>query len=281
MWLIFALLSAFFFALYVVLARVYSVDVIHARAYGIVWAICAGVLLLPFVLYSLTQWDVSSVPQAAFTTLAISICFYALYDRTQFAVRKYLEASHAALLSQITPVCSVLTLWLLAQEQLTPGRMVAMSFIVIGNGIVSEGGWSGWKKQGVLLGLFSFGSLGVAFALDKIASTTFPVPVYAFCVYLLPALFNALIPPISPVILRKQAQGTLGKLFLLAATNVLGAVFYLLAFKTGEGGPVIMIVSSSLIIAVLMSIVFLREQTYLLRKGIAAVLVALGTYLLI
>ena len=281
--IVFASVSAIAFASYHVFARVYSVHTKDARAYSILWGGLCALILLPFIPFFIGDWRLEDVPRHLAVAMLMASCFYALYDRTQFAVRKYLEASEAALLSQISPVASLLMLWVFLGEQPTSSKILAAAIIITGNGVVMmpNGVHRVTFRRGTLLGVFSFGSLGIALAIDKLGSSGFPVPLYAALIYGLPALLNITVPPLSWRTLKNEARGTLGKIFVLAALNVIGTLGFLLAFRTEEGGKVLLIVSTAALLSVLMGVVLLREHDHLFRKLVASILVGVGIWLLV
>lgn len=281
--IILASVSAIAFASYHVVARVYSIHTKNARAYSIIWGSLCVLILLPFIPFFIGEWRIEDVPKNLVVAMLIASCFYSLYDRTQFAVRKYLEASEAALLSQISPVASLLTLWIFLGEEPTVSKILAAVLIITGNIVVMmpNGGRRVIFRKGTILGVFSFGALGIALAIDKLGSSGFPIPIYAALVYGLPVLVNITTPPLSVKTMKDEAHGILGKLFVLAALNVIGAFGFLFAFRTGEGGKVLLIVSTASLLSVLMGIVLLKERDHLLRKLIATVFVGVGIWLLV
>ncbi|MBT3293021.1 DMT family transporter [Candidatus Peregrinibacteria bacterium] len=279
--IVLASLSAICYTTYNVLGRVYSINSNNARAFSVVWGSICTLLLLPLIPFYIKGWNISDAPRYILIALLISVFFYALYDRTQFAVRKYLQASETALLYQISPVASLLTLWLFLGEEPTLIKILAALFILLGNGIALGPTKSNILKRGVILGLFSFSVLGIALAIDKLGSSIIPIPLYAAAVYALPTIFNISVPPMQIKTIIFESKGKLLKILLLAISNVAATLFLYSAFRLGDGGTVLLIVSSSTLLSVLFGIVLLREHNNLYKKGIATIFVSIGLMLLV
>lgn len=205
-----------------------------------------------------------------------AVAVYTVYNRFQFTMRRMVEASDAALISQIAPVASLIALYIVAGEELTMAKSLAALCILGGNALIVWQPGGGTSVRGLVMALLLFVCLGIGFAMDKIASASVSLPFYMLLIYFLPAVLTGLTPPIAPSALKKESASALLMLLLLAAVTVIGGLAGLQAFRLAEGGSVILLNSSSSTLTVLLGIVVLREYDRLLRKMIAALLVFAG-----
>ena len=188
-----------------------------------------------------------------FLMIGSAVC-WTLFDRSQFLVRKRFDASDTAILSQVSPVVAVLALYILIGESFTSQKLIAAACIIAANGLVLADRTKAITGLVIVMGLWIFTLQGLAIAFDKIVSPHFAIFLYAALLYGLPGLLNLLLPPLSSSTLFAELRIHGWKLPLLALIDVLGAFFYLAAFRIAEGGSTIIILASVPVLSVLLGL---------------------------
>lgn len=277
-WLIYALLSAFCATLYALMSKVLSINSDNPRAFSVIFGLSAAICSL--LLFTIEPFSMRPVEIPLLLLTIISTILYAIYDRTQFYARKYLEASRISVIWKLSTFVSVLIAILFLKEDITIIKICAVLLILLGNILVLYNNKRVATDRGLVFAFVATFSVGIALVLDKKASAGFALPVYSAIIFFVPALYNQLFPLIPVKDLKRELQLASWKITALAGINVLTYYFILKAYTLGDASSVIPVSSSDTILAVLLAILFLKERTHMKIKIIAALCAFVGIILI-
>ena len=278
LWLVYALSSAFLFALVALLSRVVSIDSAHPRAYSSIFGLSAGVCtLFLFFLEPFSFRPVSTI--VIILTICSTLC-YSVGDRVAFTVSKSIEASLVTIIDKLTPVVTFVASLIFLGESFTLLKLVAVILILLGNLLIVYKSTIIKFDTPFFLALFAAASVGIGLTIDKHISIAYALPVYAFINFFAPALYNTFLPPIPLSIVVREAKVAFWRILLIAAGSVLSYYFVLKAFSLADASRVVPIMSSSTLIVVLAGAIFLKERTDIGRKLLAGLCVCVGVVLI-
>lgn len=116
-WFIYALLSAFCATIYALMSRVLSVKSDNPRAFSVIFGLSAAIFSL--LLFTLEPFSMQPVEIPIIILTIMITILYAIYDRTQFSARKYVEASSLSIIWKFSTFVSVLIAVLFLRENIT------------------------------------------------------------------------------------------------------------------------------------------------------------------
>lgn len=279
-WVIFALLSLTFSATFQILSRILAVKSENPRVFSTIFNAIAAALA--FLLLFLEPWSIKSFPPLGIIFLTLlSTVLYGIFERTQFYVRKNIDASTLTILFRLAPVVTLIASFLILKESITFVKIAAVACIIGANILLASGKGSFKFNKYLLLAIICAVSLGLAWAIDKKASVYYSTVIYSVIIWALPIFYIASFPLVSFKSISSEFKISTWKIPLLAAANVLQFYFQLKALYLADASKVIPVISSSTVLTVLLGIILLKERNNLGRKIIAGALVFIGVLLLI
>lgn len=277
-WFVFALIAAFFGVIYNILGRILSIDSENPRAFSVVYNTLAGIIVLFILFVDPGKWQVPPL-QIIFLTL-VGIVFYGFFNRTEFYSKKYINASTSAIIGKLAPVITFIASILFLKESINFEKIIAAILILGGTIIATYDPKNVNLKKGLNYTIIMCVSLGLAWTVDKVASSYYPLAIYAFITYLIPNIFVIFFPTLSFQSLRKEFKHANWKVVLLATVNVCLYYSLIKAFQYGEASKIMLVYSISGIFIILIGVVFLKERENLLKKLLAGAIVFIGVLLL-
>lgn len=275
----FALLAAFLFTAFGLLARVLSVQSKSPVAFATLYGIFGTVFSLPIIL--IEPGNFQGITAIVLFTTFLATVFYGTQEATQFFMRKYLEASRSTIFYQLTPVVTFITSLIFLNETISTEKILGISFIVGGNMIAVYKHGGHVTRRGLFFALITVISLGFAYVADKAAFSHYPLGVYMVISYLFPAIY--VIPFIGGnrlSALRGELSLARWKLPLLGLVSALGYYFLLKTFSVAEASIAVPIIFTSTIFTALGGIVLLGERSSVFQKLAGSVFVFIGIVLL-
>ena len=274
----FAILSAIFKGFEKVLHR-YILVKEDSLSYAFIWHITSSIFLLPIFLIEF------KFPEQYFAwfLIIISSVLWATVAYTGFKAYSLLDVSIKTPIGKSKILFVLLLSIIFLKETLTLEKVLGTTLIFCGIIFLTykKGKQFGnLRDQGVQLTLLSSFLMSIVLLIDKYATNFFNPGMYSFLVFFLPAII------IFPFIIKRKTElkSILTNRFKATVLTVLLGTtsYYLLlrAFKFEEASVVIPIIEMSTLIAVFGGIKYLKEETEIAKKIIAAIIVILGAILL-
>lgn len=280
MWLTLSLLSALTFTVLNLLTRILAVKSTHPRVFSFVYN-CFGALFT-FLVFLMEGKGVSlfqTLPVRQVAYLSLAAFFYALFERFQFIARKHIESSTLVIVFRLTTVTAFLGSLVFFKESATLSKIVGATLLIGSSLIVIHKNPQFKNLRALGVAVFCAVALGLAWMLDKPASSGLSASFYSALMWAIPLPFIAL-PTLTIPQVKTELRIGWWKIALAAFLNVLGFVLYLKALSLAEASRVIPIVSSSATLVVLGGIIFLNERSHIAKKLIAGALMFIGILLL-
>ncbi|TSC88159.1 MAG: Uncharacterized protein G01um101416_182 [Microgenomates group bacterium Gr01-1014_16] len=277
-WLILASTAAVLFSLNSLLGRVLAVKSQNPRAFAFVYNLFGALFALG--LWFLHPQPISNVPPLAWQLLVLSIILYGVFNRFEFYARKHVESSTLSILTKFIPVITFTLSIVIWKETVTLNKLLAAALIIGGTmaAVYKKGRIE--FNQGLKYAAIIIVSLGLAWTVDKKASSYFPLALYAFATYLPPNIFLLPFPFLKWSQIVTEIKLANWKIAFLAFVNMTAYYTLISAFQYGEASKVVLITSTSTILTVIAGITLLKERENISRKIVAALIVVIGALLL-
>ncbi len=251
-----------------------------ALSYGFALNMLGAILFIPFAITHL-EFPESKL---AWALLLLSSLIWALVTYFSFLAYKYLDVGSKAPSAKAAKLIIVMILSVvILKEQITLLKSIGFILIILALVMVTYNHKLKIfeiKNKGVRYTFLSSSLAGVALLIDKYETAYFNTNMYAFLLYLLPALF--LLPFLfnSKKEMKSLIKNKYG--FLIGATLLSMSYYYfiLLAFKTENASIVIPLIEASTFFAVIFSIIFLKERERIFQKILATIIVIIGAVLI-
>lgn len=260
------------------LMRVSAVNSRNPRAFSAVYNSIAAVLALG--LYLVSQETVFRLPPWPIIGLTIlAIIMYGIFERTQYFIRKRVEASVTSILFQLAYVVSFSLSIIVLGESFTVPKAAGAGLIIGGNLLIAFKNKQLKFDRGWWWALVPPIAIGVAWTIDKVASSYYPLSLYSTLIWAA-GIIIIVLPKISVRELGWELKNAGGRVWVMAVLSVGNYYLLLKALSMQEASRVIMVFATQGVLVVLAGIIFLRERTQIFRKIVAACLVFGGILLL-
>ncbi len=280
-WFGYSLIALVCFTFFNLLNRVVAVKSEEPRAGAFafnVWGALVAIVLFLFTSHQKINLQPLFNPFTALLVIA-SIIMYSGYERLQFTVKKHIDASTTTILFRLSPVFTFILSILFLRESLSIQKIIGVILILSGNLLlVIKGKVLNFNKYfwfGMLCTLF----LGIAWTIDKAASSRLNSDLYTLLLWVGPVLFIFL-PWISLKSIKNEFILGSYKSVIMAVLNVVGFYFQIVALSKGEASRVIPIISANSVLIVILAIFLLNERSHVGKKLIAVGLATVGVILL-
>lgn len=241
------------------------------------------ILLLGTDLGPARSIDFSRIPVTGWLALAASSILYTIFTFLNYKAFQTVEATERAVVSQIQIGWVVLMGVLLLGEH--PGFAQAAGIVLVVAGALLctyRKTHHRWGVQGVQL--VAFGSLvsGTATLADKVAIGYFPILLYAFWLFVLPAA-------VALAIMGRKAMARMrgawkrhgaGPLLLLAVASTLPYVALLLALQLMPVSEVVPLINTNIVLTALGGMLLLGEHEGWPQKVLGAILAFAGAWMI-
>ena len=194
---------------------------------------------------------------------------------------KIVDASEFTIVFASRALWTIIGAIIFLKESFSTQQVLGTILIILSVVLVS------WKKQkfsfskGFIFSVLAALSFGLAFTNDAFIVNNFDVPSYLTIAFILPSLAVLAIYPKSTAKMKPLFEGkTLLKLGLLGVFYAVSAITIFLAYQVGKNASQIAPLSqTATIITVVLSVIFLKERTDLLRKLLGAIISFAGVVL--
>ena len=249
-------------------------------AYSIVFQLLTGILIGIYAVFKgfSTPNLVPLIPNLVLMTI-----LYGAGNVFIFSALKMVDASEFTIVFVSRALWTIIGAIIFLKESFSAQQALGTFLIIVSVILVS------WKKQkftfsegfifSVLAGLFfGFGFINDAFILNN-----FDAPSYLTIIFIIPSLAIWVIYPKSTVKMKPLFEKkTLMKLGLLGILYAISAITIFLAYQVGKNASQIASLGqTATIITIVLSVVFLRERSDLLKKLIGAIISFIGVVLII
>ncbi|OGY97755.1 MAG: hypothetical protein A3A43_01795 [Candidatus Liptonbacteria bacterium RIFCSPLOWO2_01_FULL_56_20] len=274
-----ALAAAILFTTYGLVSRVLAKSSSDPLAFSVLYGVWSS--LIATLLFLFEPWRFGDITLGVLFITFLATVLFAIFQGTEFFSRKYLEASRLTVLFQITPVITFVASVFFLREGVSLEKIIAITLIALGNiiAVYKHGGYI--TPRGLLFGLITVCSLGLAYVADKAVFEYYPIGLYIIITYLVPSFYASfLLGGEWGTRLKNETRATSWKIPLLGAISVLGYYLMLSTFRVAEASVAIPIIYISTILTAFGGVVILKETTNIPQKLLGAVFVFLGVILL-
>jgi len=278
LWLIFALLSAFFTGANSIFHRVIMLKE-DTMSYACIFQYLAALFFIPFLIGEF------AIPSEIFAwaLVVIASALWAIESFVAFEAFTHIPISIRAPMDQIKLVFILILSVLLLSESLLIEKIIGTILIFIGVFMLTyekQRWFAGFANKGVKFIFISAFVYSLVAIVDKAALNYFTAGTYGFMVFLFPAMI------LTPFLRKKKSE--VKQLFKQSWLVMIGAVvlsifafyFRLKAFSLAESSMVFPITRLGILISVLSGIIFLKERKYVGRKIVAAIIAIIGASLI-
>lgn len=278
-WQILLSISVITYSISVLLQRVLlKNDKSDPIAYSIVFQLLTGILIGIYAVLNgfSTPNLVPLIPNLVLMTI-----LYGAGNVFIFNALKMIDASEFTIVFASRALWTIIGAIIFLKESFSAQQSLG-TFLIIASIILVS-----WKKQkftfskGFIFSILAALSFGFAFTNDAFIVNNFDVPSYLTIAFIIPSLAVWAIYPKSTVKMKPLFEKkTLMKLGLLGVFYAISSITIFLAYQVGKNASQIAPLNqTATIITVMLSVVFLKERSDLLRKLIGAIISFIGAFL--
>jgi drug/metabolite transporter (DMT)-like permease len=247
-------------------------------AYSIVFQLLTGILIGIYAMFNgfATPNLVPLIPNLILMTI-----LYGAGNVFIFSALKMIDAAEFTIVFASRALWTIIGAIIFLKESFSMQQTLGTILIILSIVLVS------WKKQkftfskGFIFSVLAALSFGLAFTNDAFIVNNFDVPSYLTIAFILPSLAVWVIYPKSTAKMKPLFEKkTLLKLGLLGVFYAVSAITIFLAYQVGKNASQIAPLNqTATIITVVLSVIFLKERTDLLRKLLGAIISFVGVVL--
>lgn len=278
-WQILLAISVITYSISVLLQRVLlKNDKSDPVAYSIVFQLLTGILIGIYAIFNgfTTPNLVPLIPNLILMTI-----LYGAGNVFIFSALKMIDASEFTIVFASRALWTIIGAMIFLKESFSAQQALGTILIISSVVLVS------WTKQkfsfskGFIFSVLAALSFGLAFTNDAFIVNNFDVPSYLTIAFIVPSLAVWAINPKSTVKMKPLFERkTLLKLGLLGVFYAVSAITIFLAYQVGKNASQIAPLNqTATIITVVLSVIFLKERTDLLRKLLGAIISFVGVVL--
>ena len=250
-------------------------------AYSILLQFAAGLVALPFAIF-----EIKNLPINIHAWIIILVSGVVCAGANVF----YLYALKQTEVSQINIISSTTSLWVLIGgiifygESFSPKKIISVLLIVFAIIIVYWGknSFRGFGMPQIFTLIFA-AAFGITELLDKYLLNYFSIASYLLLIFWIPSILTAIVRPSAVKSIIQVLKLNKKVIFVLISAVFVSLSNFLMFYSLKLGGEVSIVApiwNSSTVLAVLFSIVFLKERELMKRKVIAAVIAFVGVLLI-
>src|SRR5680860_82301 len=214
--------------------------------------------------------------------LLLMIVLYTFANIFIFKSLKEIEASKYTIIFATRVLFTILASTLILSEGLTIKQLGGALFILLGVIFVSLESTKFTFKKGELFALLGAIGFGFANTNDRFLLSSFNIYPYMSVIFISPAIFMGLIYPKELKYIKLFLHKSIfKKTLLLCIIYALSAATFFGALKIADNSSQVISVNlTSVIVTVLLSIIFLKERTHIVKKLAGAVITFIGLLLI-
>jgi drug/metabolite transporter (DMT)-like permease len=239
-------------------------------ALTVILQIFAGMAAL--VLMPIFGWQLPSNP-TTYLLLIVACCFYAVSNRMNTTVRSQIEASTFSVIRQLTTTFLIVAGLVFMGEPVVATKIIGAIMIIGSNVLLFFQPKTFTFDKGFLLGVVSQMISTIALFTDVNISRQFSIPFYVAMTLIVPSLFICIFEKITPKQIKEEFISNKKPILITAAAWGPMIIVMLMAYNLGQVSVVAPIAALTVILNVIVSYIFLKERSHLLRKIIASVII--------
>jgi len=279
-WQILLTISVITYSISVLLQRILlKNDKSDPVAYSIVFQLLTGILIGIYAVFKgfNTPNLIPLIPNLILMTI-----LYGAGNVFIFSALKIIDASEFTIVFASRALWTIIGAIVFLKESFFSQQALGTLLIILSVILVS------WKKQkftfskGFVFSILGAASFGLAFTNDAFIVNNFNVPSYLTIAFIIPSLAVWAIYPKSTMKMKPLFEKqTLSKLGLLGVFYAISAITIFLAYQVGKNASQIAPLNqTATIVTVVLSVIFLRERSDLLRKLLGAIISFVGVVLI-
>lgn len=281
-WQILIFISLSVYAVAIILQRLLMRDEkSDSVAYSIFFQGFTGLLILIFALFTT---GITFPPlKPLIVNLILMTLLYGFANIFGFKALKLIEASEFTILFATRALFTLLASSLLLREGLNLYQFIGAFLILLAVVLVTIKSTKFRLKKGELFALAAALCFGLTNTNDRYLLGYFEVYSYVILAYFLPAIFTAVIYPKSVIKMKIFLKSTyLVKMLVMCILYAVSSIAFFTALQIGNNSSIVVIINLlSVILIVILSAIFLRERSHIVRKILGAVLSIIGSAILI
>lgn len=238
-------------------------------------AAISSLLLIPFF-----HIKFSTNPKT-YLFLGIAIIFYTINNRLSTIARSGIEASSYSMLKQLSNVFIIIGGLLLFKEPFVWHKMLGTFLIIFSNIFVfyKQGTWL--KNRYIIYGTMANLSLAGALLIDVAYSQEFNLAFYVFMTIFFPSILTVLFEKIKyKELVMEFYRSNRRHLILTSISWTMMMISKLRAYQLGAVTVVASLCSLTVILNVIVSYIFLKERSHLIKKLLASIFIMIGLILI-
>ncbi|MDQ6985594.1 MAG: EamA family transporter [Candidatus Dojkabacteria bacterium] len=279
MYILLALGSLISFSSFNILIRKIAKDEDNPETLGMLFTTIAGILSLPLLLlddeikieksYN-SLWIIGSLIGWTIISLGLGITY------------KHIKASTNTILGQTTSIFSLLIGVFIFSSEPSLISLFGISLIIFGNIYVFFKEADLPNRKAFILRILLSLVFAITYAFDSKASQYYPQGLFIFIAYVIPGiLLYFLVPKITIGSIKQMLIKYNLKLLLLGLFSLIGYLLLIKSYSTdGELYIIIPIVNSQSLLTVILSNIFLKEDSNILKVILGGIAASLGVILL-
>lgn len=281
-WQIFLAISIITYSISVLLQKILlKNDESDPIAYSIVFQFLTGTII---GIYALTRSFTTPHLVPLIPNLFLMVILYAASNIFIFRALKIVDASEFTIVFASRALWIIIGAIIFLKESFSLQKTLGTFLIILSIILVSYKGKKISINKGFIFSILAAAFFGLVFINDAfiINNFNFNVLSYLTIIFIIPSLAIWVIYPKSIMkmkpLFKKQ---TLPKLILLSILYAISAITFFSAYKVGKNASQIAPLNqTTIIVTVILSIIFLKERSNLLRKLLGAVISFIGVILL-
>ena len=215
-----------------------------------------------------------------YLTFFIACVFYAITDRVNTTVRKHIDVSSFAIISELSTVFIVIIGFAVLKEAFTFTKALGALIVLAANfALLYQKGHIKLTKY-TNLAIFAQLAFSVALSIDISISDHFNLPFYIFLSLLIPACIIATAEKLSVRTLRHEWFQVNKLYFCITGISWGLLIFFMLRmYVLGPVTTLAPIAATSVLLNVLVAALFLGERSHIQKKFLLAIVVIIGVVL--
>ena len=213
--------------------------------------------------------------------LIITCILYAIVNRLNTYVRKYIDVSIFAILRLLSNVIMIFMGLIFFKEKFILNKFIGAILIIFSNLLVLYDGKKNNDKKIIIISIIANILFALTLFLNVNLSKSFNIPTYVSIILIIPGIFICIFEKKGIKALTKEMKEGSKKAILLASiSSALTLIFQLKAYSFGQVALVSSLCSLNVILNVLFAYFIHNEKNNLLRKIIASIIVIISIFLI-
>lgn len=216
-----------------------------------------------------------------FILLIITCLLYAIVDRMNVYIRKYVDVSIFSILRQLSNVFMIIMGFTFFKEKFVLYKFIGAILIIFSNVLVLYDKTKRTTKKILFIGILANLLFALTLFLNVNLSKSYNIPIYVSFIVLIPGLFICIYDKIGIKKLRYEFIN--GETDFILITSLAGAIMLisqLRAYELGNVSLVASLCSLTVMLNVLVSYFILNEKNRMVRKILSSLIILISIILI-